>query len=642
MPCRGSRLLLCAVLAVAPALVIQAGGPPQARIVDLAHYSKVFGEERHFRVFLPPEYESVVDKRYPVIYFFHGFGQRYNSWGGMPNGDIGTDYGGDNVASFVGSHDVIVVRWDGYNPRTPGENYVRPYNIGPVETSRQFPLYFPELVDYVDTHFRTIADRDHRATSGLSMGGFMSFWIAGKYPHLVSSASNFMGSSEFTVGPKEMQTEYRHTEMCANYEGVRTRIVTGSRDFIRWYHSRMNAIWNFTRPFHETAEFDSEHGTPGMAQTLQFHMNAFQNPLPKPLLWHHADVYPTFEVWGYSVSTDRQVPGFTVLENVCRSGFRSSVREWLPDGALLPAVAVRIATDRLYRAGSVYSIGDLDLDSGQVINTSQTADKEGRLHFVLTGARHEIGITGNKDPVLTIAGWRVVGAPWATAGKSVRLTLMVLNKGSRTAKNIAGTVSSPNPSVSFERAAFSLPRLAPGAQAAGEIGFVVRDAAREVVSLQVHLAANTTDLGTFPVIVPLRPNVAAITEFSVADGVRLPLWRQAVHKNEETLGSGNADGVANPGETIAIVVPDRDAFRPVELFTSDACTDNTRRISDSWAGYDHVGESDKSSLPVISANCPAGHEIVFFARYKLPHKPDHILKQGIVRIRVSARTAGGT
>src|ERR1039457_2764310 len=96
------------------------------------------------------------------------------------------------------------------------------------------------------------------------MGGFMSFWIAGKYPNLVSSASNFMGSSEFFVGPRDFPVEYRHDEMYGNYEGVRTRLVTGARDFIQFYHRQMNAIWKFARDWHEPADFDFDHGTPGM------------------------------------------------------------------------------------------------------------------------------------------------------------------------------------------------------------------------------------------------------------------------------------------------------------------------------------------------------------------------------------------
>lgn len=205
-----------------------------ATIEDRVQFSQVFGETRNFRIFLPANY-ATSGKRYPVIYWFHGYSERYNKPVDDPpnrNYDSGTDYGGDNIANFVATHDVIVVKWDGFNPRFAGDNYKRPYNINPVETNRQFPLYFPELVDFIDANFRTIADRDHRATAGLSMGGFMSFWIAGKYPHLVSSASNFMGSPEFFVGPRDFPVEYRHDEMYGNYEGVRTRLVTGARDFI--------------------------------------------------------------------------------------------------------------------------------------------------------------------------------------------------------------------------------------------------------------------------------------------------------------------------------------------------------------------------------------------------------------------------
>jgi pimeloyl-ACP methyl ester carboxylesterase len=636
------RLEIVTILFAAGLAACAAGAQsPQARIVDLKHYSRVFGEERNVRVFLPPGYEEAGGKRYPVIYFFHGYGQRYNHWSDMLNGDVGGDYGGDNVSSFVGAHDVIVVRWDGYNPRFPGENYARPYNVGPVETERQFPLYFPELAAFIDSHFRTLADRDHRATSGLSMGGFMSFWIAGKYPQLVGSASNFMGSSEFVAGPKAFPAEYRHTEMYRNYEGMRTRIVLGSRDFILWYHRRMNAIWDFTRPFHETAEYDSPHGTPGMGDTLAFHMNAFRNPLPKPSLWHHTDVYPSFDVWGYSVSTDRKRPGFTVLDNVSPSGFRSSVREWLPGGALLPDTTVLVDTDRLYRAGAAYEITDVNLDTRQVLHRRQVADPEGRLRFPLNGARHEIGIGGAGVPVLTVAGWRVEGAPWATDTKPVHLNLAILNKGSRAAPGVRVTVSSPNAGVSFSAAGFSLQRLESGAQAGGEICFTVAEPSREILKLEVRLAAEGGPAAVVPVEVPLWRDVPEIRSYRVLDGGKAPLWLKATEKTEQALGSGNRDGVADPGETIAIAVPDRDGFRAVELFTSDDCVDGTQRLSDPWDRYDWVGESDKIGLPVISSTCAEGHEIQFFARYKLPNKPLHILKEGIVRIRVG-KPGGGT
>ena len=65
-----------------------------------------------------------------------------------------------------------------------------------------------------------------------------------------------MGSPEFFVGPRDYPVEYSHDELYGNYEGVRTRLETGSRDFIQYYHRQMNAIWKFARDWHETEDFD--------------------------------------------------------------------------------------------------------------------------------------------------------------------------------------------------------------------------------------------------------------------------------------------------------------------------------------------------------------------------------------------------
>ena len=64
-------------------------------------------------------------------------------------------------------------------------------------------------------------------------------------------------------------------------------------------------------------------------------MNTFENPPEKPVKWSHIDLYPEFSVWDYEVSSDRDVSGFTILENVDSRGFRCSVRDHLPDGEFI-------------------------------------------------------------------------------------------------------------------------------------------------------------------------------------------------------------------------------------------------------------------------------------------------------------------
>ena len=124
------------------AVDINAQNADSVTIIDSRHYSNVFGEIRNYRIFLPPGYFDSPQKKYPVIYFLHGWSQRYFGDGGQKfdEFDKGVDSKGDNIANFVSTHEVIVVKSDGYN-RGPDEKYnLRPYNIDPVETFRQFPI----------------------------------------------------------------------------------------------------------------------------------------------------------------------------------------------------------------------------------------------------------------------------------------------------------------------------------------------------------------------------------------------------------------------------------------------------------------------------------------------------------------------
>ncbi len=447
--------LLKRVIRALPAVFLAAVALPAVHaagitIIDGHHYSRVFGEIRNYRIFLPPGYDENPDKHYPVIYFYHGWSQRYFGSIYVPDADEGESNGGDNIANYVASHDVIVVKPDGYNRRPDEPYYLRPYNVGPVETYRQFPLYFPEIVHYIDATYRTIPDRDHRAISGLSMGGFMTLWIAGKYPGMVCAAGDFCGSVEFEAGPLGFPAEYRHLDMYGNYAGVNVRLNYGDQDFIRDYHHDMNKIWTRVMDNYQFAVYHAAHSTCGLSDMFDFIMQTFENPPAKPEIWNHIDVYPTFTVWDYTVNTDRHYPGFTLLQNVNEHGFRTSVREFLPDGSLMPFVKMLVVTAPVYEKNRAYLVNDVNLSTHKTRNYEVSSDAEGRIRISLDGDLHEIGINRPDDgPEIVFASAGPENMGWLTPGKTVRLNVSLLNKGHAAASNVGATLYSNNGDVSF-------------------------------------------------------------------------------------------------------------------------------------------------------------------------------------------------
>ena len=611
----------------------------EATIIDSRHYSNVFGEVRNYRIFLPPGYFDNAQKNYPVIYFYHGWSQRYFG----SSYDKENENNGDNIANFVSNHDVIVVKPDGYNSSPDEKYYLRPYNVSPVETFRQFPLHFPELVDYIDTHYHTISDRSHRAISGLSMGGFMTFWIAGKYPHLVSAAGNFCGSAEFEVGPKNFPVEYRHIDMYKNYAGMNVRLNYGDKDFIRGYHEDMNRVWPQLMNNYESKIYDAEHSTCGLAEMFDFFLKTFENPPGTPLKWDHVDVYPEFSVWDCTVNSDRDVPGFTILENVDKRGFRCSVREFLPDGEIFPFVNLSVTTSAVYEKNQSYIINDIDIKRLKTSQKTIRSDNAGRLKIYINGSVHEIGINKKGDkPNICIAAVETENMNWATQRKDVAISIKLLNKGLSNGNNIRAELLSTRSSAHIIKGESKFGNIAVNEMQVCQIPFTfqVQPDSIEIEKFKLTIYDENKNEWVEFFEIPIKKEVPEIKNFEIADGKIFTVAKAGIDNETILLGKGNGDGIANPGESIVLLIKDQDKYWRANLSFSDKYINpfgiNIRR-SDNWSDYDHVGASAKYSIPVISSDCPENHSIDFFAEYWLPDYPLHIIKQGIIKIKVKGR-----
>jgi pimeloyl-ACP methyl ester carboxylesterase len=526
------------------AFAMQEGGQ------EFSHFSQVTGAERVYRVYLPAGYAapSSALKRYPVIYWLHGFEQS----------SIRAEHTNE-FEKFAATHDAIVV------------------DCGPVETTGQFPLYFPELVEQVDQALRTMPDRDHRGISGYSTGGFLAYWTAAKFPDLVASASGLAVVSEAQVGPKGFEVDCNLSSL--DYGGV-------------------SRAWPLTA-----------------AEALDFHLGAFSKPAPKPALFSHADPYPNFSVWGWEAASNRRQPGMTVLDHVSSKGFYSSVREWMPGGAALTNVKLSLETPlHLFPPGSTHSVTYVHLPDGKLRRAVQKADAQGRLSFDLDGDEYEVGISA--EPAIVVSGYEVADAAWATAGQPVRLRVKFWNVGAARSGTLPIQWESPDPAVKFENASSRLFGLGPGESVTLPVTFTADFPA--IVKIMAVEGTNR-----MPVDVYLFPPAEPAKNFLIADGRPLEAFQPGTgQKADVTLGEGNGDGNAAPGESFAILLPDADSFRVAELFTNDACVDNTVRLSAAGARY---------SVPRILPECEPGHRVHMLARVEMP---DHTLRYSAIEFPV--------
>jgi len=170
------------------------------------------------------------------------------------------------------------------------------------------------------------------------------------------------------------------------------------------------------------------------------------------LKWDHIDVYPQFSVWGYDIRSDRNVPGFTILENVDHRGFACSVREFSSGRRAITFVNVSVTTPAVYEKNTLYTINDIEPKSSTASQKIIRSDPAGRLTILLNGSTHEIGINKKTDkPNISIVSIEIANMKWATHRKEVTLSVKLLNKGMSIGKNVTAKLSATRNNVTIQQ-----------------------------------------------------------------------------------------------------------------------------------------------------------------------------------------------
>lgn len=139
---------------------------------------------RRMIVYTPPGYEKST-ARYPVLYLLHGGGGDEEAWSTL--GVAPTIL--DNLIASGKAQPMIVVMTNG-NPTQAAAFTVSPKidvsnsSVGGMANKMFEKSLVEDVIPYVESNFRAQADKDHRALTGLSMGGLQTMNTSFDHPEL--------------------------------------------------------------------------------------------------------------------------------------------------------------------------------------------------------------------------------------------------------------------------------------------------------------------------------------------------------------------------------------------------------------------------------------------------------------------------
>lgn len=157
---------------------------PHGTVSKVWYKSPSLGMDRRLTVYTPAGYEGGKD-RYPVLYLLHGMGGDENAWSELGRAAQILD----NLIAQGKAQPMIVVMPNGNAsqqaaPGETSEGLKAPTTQLPKTMDGSFEASFPEIVNFIDSNYRTIPQKASRAIAGLSMGGFHSLHISKEYPDM--------------------------------------------------------------------------------------------------------------------------------------------------------------------------------------------------------------------------------------------------------------------------------------------------------------------------------------------------------------------------------------------------------------------------------------------------------------------------
>jgi len=158
-------------------------------IAQRTFFSASLQREMPYEVVLPAGYESG-QHRYSVLYLLHGWQGDETNWVKLTQ-----------LTKLAAAYPLIIV-----TPRAENSWYV---NSATNPSDRYADYVVDDVIEDVDTHYRTIPDQRHRAIAGLSMGGYGALLFTLRRPGLFGFAGSISGAFSGPSGIEEVMPQLK-------------------------------------------------------------------------------------------------------------------------------------------------------------------------------------------------------------------------------------------------------------------------------------------------------------------------------------------------------------------------------------------------------------------------------------------------
>lgn len=238
---------------------------------------------REAMVVLPPSYKTNPNKRYPVVYYLHGFaidGRNFYNYMKVP----------EAVAKNAAEGNEFIVVVPDTLTKLGGSMY------GSSVTTGDFRAFIAkDLVAYIDSHYRTIATREGRGLAGHSMGGHGTWVVGMSYPEVFDS---IWAQSACCVSPRGETLESAQKMAAVSIEqGVKADFGTraGLSSMVAWSPNPKNPPYYADFPLTKDAQ-----GNPVVDQTV---IAKWANNSPLAMVASHIPALKSFDAIGSDVGT---------------------------------------------------------------------------------------------------------------------------------------------------------------------------------------------------------------------------------------------------------------------------------------------------------------------------------------------------